>query len=137
MADYVQDTGNHVLYRVTPIFEGADLLARGVRMEGWSVEDNGAGVCFDVFCYNVQPGIVIDYADGSSREETAGEAAETEAALVQEWLENVKKAMEDFQSSMAFLFAEKAKPGNFPRFLLSYYHKTEEISSLVLPRRRV
>lgn len=66
VADYVQETGNHVLYRVTPIFRGVELVARGVRMEAWSVEDNGEGVCFDVYCYNVQPGIDIDYATGES-----------------------------------------------------------------------
>lgn len=67
--DYVDQTGNHVLYRVTPIFKGDELVARGVRMEAWSVEDAGTGICFDVFCYNVQPGIVIDYATGDSQRE--------------------------------------------------------------------
>lgn len=67
--DYVDETGNHVLYRVTPIFKGDELVARGVRMEAWSVEDAGTGICFDVFCYNVQPGIVIDYATGNSQRE--------------------------------------------------------------------
>ena len=64
--DYILDTGNHVLYRVTPIFEGENLLASGVRLEGWSVEDDGEGICFDVYCYNVQPGVVIDYATGEN-----------------------------------------------------------------------
>lgn len=64
---YVEETGNHVLYRVTPVFEGEDLVARGVEMEAWSVEDEGGGICFNVFCYNVQPGIEIDYATGDSR----------------------------------------------------------------------
>ena len=67
--DYVDKTGNHVLYRVTPIFKGDELVARGVRMEAWSVEDAGTGICFDVFCYNVQPGIVIDYSTGDSQRE--------------------------------------------------------------------
>lgn len=67
--NYVDETGNHVLYRVTPIFKGDELVARGVRMEAWSVEDAGTGICFDVFCYNVQPGIVIDYATGDSQRE--------------------------------------------------------------------
>ena len=66
VADYIYETGNHVLYRVTPIFEGTDLLASGVLMEARSVEDNGDGVCFNVYCYNVQPGVVIDYVDGSN-----------------------------------------------------------------------
>ena len=64
--DYVESSGNHVLYRVTPIFEGDNLVADGVLMEGLSVEDNGTSVKFCVFCYNVQPGIGIDYATGDS-----------------------------------------------------------------------
>ncbi|MDO5146493.1 MAG: DNA/RNA non-specific endonuclease [Eubacteriales bacterium] len=66
VADYVDDTDNHVMYRVTPMFEGDDLVARGVLMEAYSVEDEGEGVCFNVFCYNVQPGIEIDYETGRS-----------------------------------------------------------------------
>lgn len=65
--EYVERTGNHVLYRVTPIFEKDNLVASGVEMEAWSVEDAGQGVCFHVYCYNVQPGITIDYATGDSR----------------------------------------------------------------------
>lgn len=64
--DYVRNTGNHVLYRVTPDFEGDNLLAKGVQMEAWSVEDNGNGICFNVFCYNVQPNIDINYETGES-----------------------------------------------------------------------
>ena len=66
VADYVEETDNHVLYRVTPIFQGDDLVASGVQMEAWSVEDQGEGVCFHVYVYNVQPGITIDYATGES-----------------------------------------------------------------------
>lgn len=65
--DYVDETGNHVLYRVTPYFIGSELVARGVQMEALSVEDGGDGVCFNVFVYNVQPGVAIDYATGDSR----------------------------------------------------------------------
>ena len=72
VADYVQETGNHVLYRVTPIFQGTEQVARGVQMEAWSVEDGGQGVCFNVYAYNVQPGVEIDYATGDSW--LAGEA---------------------------------------------------------------
>ena len=64
--DYVRETGNHVLYRTTPVFGGDNLVADGVLMEGLSVEDGGDGVRFCVFCYNVQPGITIDYATGES-----------------------------------------------------------------------
>ena len=66
VADYVQETGNHVLYRVTPIFQGTELVARGVQMEAESVEDQGEGICFNVYVYNDQPGITIDYATGAS-----------------------------------------------------------------------
>lgn len=66
IADYVKETDNHVLYRVTPIFVGDDLVCRGVEMEAYSVEDNGEGASFHVFVYNIQPGIEIDYATGDS-----------------------------------------------------------------------
>lgn len=67
IADYVTESGNHVIYRVTPIFEGNNLLASGVLMEAESVEDRGNGILFCVYVYNVQPGIIIDYASGESR----------------------------------------------------------------------
>lgn len=66
VADYIKKTGNHVLYRVTPIFEEDNLVASGVQMEAKSVEDDGKGICFNVYVYNVQPGIKIDYATGES-----------------------------------------------------------------------
>lgn len=69
VADYIRETGNHVLYRVTPIYQGENLLAGGVQLEAWSVEDEGQGICFHVYCYNVQPGIGIDYATGENWEE--------------------------------------------------------------------
>lgn len=68
VTEYVKKTGNHVLYRVTPVFQGKNLVASGVEMEAWSVEDSGSGICFHVYCYNVQPGIEIDYASGENRE---------------------------------------------------------------------
>lgn len=73
IADYVKETGSHVLYRVTPVFEGVNLIASGVQMEAWSVEDEGEGICFNVFCYNVQPGKTIDYITGMVK--TAGNAS--------------------------------------------------------------
>ncbi len=78
VADYVQETGNHVMYRVTPHFSGSNLLASGVQMEAYSVEDNGAGVCFNVYVYNAQPGITINYANGdSSLTQTASNSGNT------------------------------------------------------------
>lgn len=78
VADYVQETSNHVLYRVTPIFEGSNLLASGVLMEGFSVEDTGEDICFCVYAYNVQPGVTIDYASGDSALAGGGTAVEEE-----------------------------------------------------------
>ena len=67
VASYVEETDNHVLYRVTPYFEGDNLLATGVQMEAYSLEDDGEGIQFNVFVYNVQPGINIDYVTGESK----------------------------------------------------------------------
>ena len=65
--DYIYKTKNHVLYRVTPIYNEGDLVAKGVQMEGYSVEDNGKGIKFNIFMYNVQDGIEINYKDGNSK----------------------------------------------------------------------
>lgn len=78
VADYVKETNNHVLYRVTPIFKNDELVARGVKMEAYSVEDNGSGVCFNVYVYNVQSGIIIDYATGNSELDTTYEIDQEE-----------------------------------------------------------
>ncbi len=66
VADYIKETSNHVLYRVTPVFKGTELVCRGVQIEGYSVEDDGDGICFNVYCYNNQPGVLIDYSTGES-----------------------------------------------------------------------
>ena len=67
VCEYVKSTRNHVLYRVTPVYEKNNLLANGVIIEAYSIEDNGEGICFNVFCYNVQPGIEINYLTGESQ----------------------------------------------------------------------
>ena len=67
IADYVKETNNHVIYRVTPVFLGNNLVASGVQLEGYSVEDCGEGICFNVYAYNNQPGIIINYANGDSK----------------------------------------------------------------------
>lgn len=84
VCDYVKNTGNHVLYRVTPIFDGDNLLADGVLMEAYSVEDAGEGICFCVFAYNVQPGIGIDYATGDNWAEGSGTYQSTAASVTVE-----------------------------------------------------
>lgn len=82
VADYIKETGNHVAYRVTPVFEGSNLVCSGVQMEAYSIEDSGDGICFNVYCYNVQPGITIDYATGKSSGPNV--EPETEAPKVEE-----------------------------------------------------
>ncbi len=67
--DYIEETGNHVMYRVTPVFSDDELVARGVQMEAYSVEDKGEGICFNVYCFNSQPGVAIDYKTGLSESE--------------------------------------------------------------------
>ncbi len=66
VADYIKETDNHVMYRVTPVYDGNNPVANGVTMEAYSVEDNGEGICFYVYCYNVQPGVTIDYTTGNA-----------------------------------------------------------------------
>ncbi len=79
IADYIKETNNHVMYRVTPIFEGNNLVCTGVLMEAYSVEDEGDGICFNVFCYNNQPGVIINYATGESRLEDESNVDEVPA----------------------------------------------------------
>ncbi len=76
VAEYVRKTGNHVLYRITPLFKDNELVCRAVLMEAWSQEDNGAGVCFNVLVYNIQPGVIINYLTGESQ--LSGQPANTE-----------------------------------------------------------
>ncbi len=78
IAEYVKNTGNHVMYRVEPCFRGDELVARGVHMQAVSVEDSGEGISFNVFCYNVQPGVVIDYSTGDNRLNEEGARLEEE-----------------------------------------------------------
>ena len=78
VADYIKETGNHVLYRVVPIFEGDNLLASGVTIEGYSVEDEGDGIFFNVYAYNVQPGVEIDYATGENQAVVTEETGEVQ-----------------------------------------------------------
>ena len=79
VGDYIEATGLHVLMRVTPVFEGSNLVASGVLMEAQSVEDGGKGIRFCRWCYNVEPGVVIDYATGASRAEDVVDAPEASA----------------------------------------------------------
>ena len=91
----MEETGNHVMYRVTPIYEGDDLLARGVLMEGYSVEDQGDGILYCVFAYNVQPGVEIDYATGDSWLAGEGTASDSETDEVTYILNTSSKKFHD------------------------------------------
>ena len=84
VADYIKETGNHVAYRITPIYIGNNLLTSGVQMEAFSVEDKGEGICFNVYCYNVQPGVTINYTTGSSTgptEQTNSSSSTTDSSV--------------------------------------------------------
>ena len=96
VADYVKETNNHVLYRVSPIFQDEELVARGVEIEAWSVEDGGNGVCFNVYCFNNQPGITIDYATGDSwlNEETTTKETQSPEQIVEENTPNIENTPE-------------------------------------------
>ncbi len=93
VADYVKETGNHVMYRVTPIFENDNLLAKGVQMEAFSVEDKGKGISFNVFVNNIQPGVVINYSDGTSKLESERDLDEPE---------EIPKASEDTENLILY-----------------------------------
>lgn len=82
VADYIHETGNHVMYRVTPIYKGNELVARGVQIEAYSVEDKGDGISFNVYCYNNQPGVEINYATGESQLANSNNAKSVSSAAV-------------------------------------------------------
>lgn len=94
VTDYIKETGNHVLYRVTPIFEGENLVASGVTMEAISVEDDGEGICFSVYVYNVQPGVEIDYQTGESwesgEESSSSQLSQVSATEEEHYILNTK-----------------------------------------------
>lgn len=100
VADYIRETDNHVAYRITPIYDGNDLVAKGVQMEAYSVEDDGEGICFNVFCYNVQPGVKIDYTTGRSR--SAESNKETTKKVVAAPVETTKKVVEETKKPISY-----------------------------------
>ena len=115
VADYIKETGNHVLYRVTPVFSGDNLVASGVQMEAESVEDNGDGILFNVYCFNAQPGIAIDYATGDSHADDSvaesGSQTVSDSANVQTYVlnTNTKKFHKESCSSAKSMEASNRK----------------------------
>lgn len=114
IADYVTESGNHVLYRVTPVFEGENLLASGVLMEALSVEDGGQAVSFCVYAYNVQPGIAIDYATGESAIDPAQAPASAPSAT-QAPPESTEPSQAPVSESAADTSPEQAPAGALPQ----------------------
>ncbi len=113
VADYIRETGNHVAYRVTPIYNGSDLVVSGVQMEAYSVEDDGEGICFNVFCYNVQPGVKIDYSTGRSRASGSNKETTKKYVSVQttkEYVEETKKPI----SYNTYAYSSKSDKFHYP-----------------------
>lgn len=119
-ADYIKETGNHVLYRVTPMFDGDDLVAKGVLMEAKSVEDNGDGVLFCIFAYNVQPGVTIDYAtgdsyaDGTNSNEAASESVESTQEPVVETTATPEPTTDDTPQGTTYILNTNTKKFHYP-----------------------
>ncbi len=123
VADYVQETNNHVLYRVTPIFEGENLLASGVLMEGYSVEDEGAEICFCVYAYNVQPGVTINYATGDSALDADSSTSEPMAPPV------VQEPTPDTQTGTLTAEADYVLNNNTKKFHLPSCSSADDIKA--------
>lgn len=120
VADYIRETENHVAYRVTPIYEGNDLVATGVQMEAYSVEDDGEGICFNVFCYNVQPGVEIDYSTGRSWASGSNKEITKKPVAVQtteEYVETTRKQVEETKKPISYntyVYSAKSDKFHYP-----------------------
>ncbi len=112
--NYILSTGNHVLYRSTPIFVGEELLVRGVLLEAVSVEDNGAGLCFCVFCYNVQPDVIIDYSTGESWGEEYTGSTPTPTDEPQITQEPDISATPDDKGEVTYIFNTRSMKFHYP-----------------------
>lgn len=131
VADYIKETGNHVAYRITPIYDGNNLLASGVQMEAYSVEDGGEGICFNVYCYNVQPGITINYATGAS----SGSSADTpkeETTPVPQPTPEPEQTQPDTSSQTVYIATKSGEKYHSTRDC-RYLKKAIEIAEMSLP----
>ncbi len=144
VAAYVKSTGNHVLYRATPIFEGENLVASGVQLEAWSVEDKGAGVSFNVYCYNVQPGVTIDYATGDSSlaevaaEQPSEESDDAASAETAEQSDDTTATVEDEAPTTSTPSAQSAEQTYVLNTNSKKFHRTgcSSVSSMSAKNRR-
>ena len=113
VADYIRETNNHVAYRVTPIYDANDLVASGVQMEAYSVEDEGEGICFNIYCYNVQPGVKIDYSTGRSWSD-GNKVETTKKPIVVVPVETTKKVVEETKKPISYnTYAYSSKSDKF------------------------
>lgn len=121
VADYIDETGNHVAYRITPIYSGNNLLASGVQMEAYSVEDNGEGISFNIYCYNVQPDVTIDYATGKSTGPSSSETTSSTTTTTTPSTETTtnNNTQQDTSSETVYVTATGKK-----------YHSTKSCSGL-------
>ena len=113
VADYIRETNNHVAYRVTPIYDGSDLVASGVQMEAYSIEDNGEGICFNIYCYNVQPGVKIDYSTGRSWADSNNKETTKKPVAIQ----TTKEYVEETKNSVSYdtyVYSSKSDKFHYP-----------------------
>ena len=113
VADYIRETNNHVAYRVTPIYDGSDLVASGVQMEAYSVEDDGEGICFNIYCYNVQPGVKIDYSTGRSWADSNNKETTKKPVAIQ----TTKEYVEETKNSVSYdtyVYSSKSDKFHYP-----------------------
>ena len=116
VADYIRETNNHVAYRVTPIYDGSDLVASGVQMEAYSIEDDGEGICFNIYCYNVQPGVKIDYSTGRSWSDGNNKET-TKKPVVVAPVETTKKVVEETKKPISYntyVYSSKSDKFHYP-----------------------
>lgn len=125
VADYIKETGNHVAYRITPIFEGNNLVCSGVQMEAYSIEDKGNSISFNVYCYNVQPGITINYATGDSSDPASQNSSKTS-------IETTPSTSSERQSSSAFKQGSSSETVWISRTGVKF-HRNESCSNMKGP----
>ena len=125
IADYVKETKNHVMYRVTPVYKGLEVVARGVEMEAYSVEDDGEGIAFHVFCHNVQPGVKINYKTGESR---AVDADKKESSEKNNDSEDTDESKENYTQSLSDRKCDYILNMNTHKFHLPGCRSVEQMS---------
>ncbi len=133
--EYIENNKNHVMYRVTPIYKGKQLVARGVQMEAYSVEDNGKGICFNVYCYNIQPGIKINYSTGTTKKKK--DPAAEMALAIQNGASTVYSDEKTDQTDNTFPLVQFRKPDERKKQMVGTFFEIRANCQWVCPMRRV